>query len=139
MADRKLFSARVGKQISIFIENRPGTLGEVIDHLRENGINMLALSLSEGLDGGYLRVIVDRHAAAVVSLEKKGHLVLERAVVLLDVANQPGGMAAAIDRWAKAGINLEYAYSATGPGADQSLIVAKVADPRKAIAALKLD
>jgi len=138
MAEKKLFSARKGKQISIFIENRPGTLGAVIDHLRQAGINMLALSLSEGLDGGYLRVIVDKYAAAVKALQAKGHLVLERDVVLLEVANEPGGMASAVDKWARAGINLEYAYSATGPGTDHSLIVARVPDPRKAIQALKI-
>ena len=45
-------------------------------------------------------------------------------------------LAAAIDRWAKAGINLEYAYSATGPGAERSLIIAHVSDLPKALAAL---
>ncbi len=133
----KLFSARAGKQISIFIENRPGTLGAVIDLLRKNRINMLALSLSEGLEGGYLRIIVDHHGAAVKTLRANGHLVMERDVVLLEVSNAPGGMASAIDQWAKAGINLDYAYSATGPGADVSLIVAKVPDVRSAINALK--
>jgi hypothetical protein len=140
MAPKKLFSAHVGKQISIFIENRPGTLGHVIDLLRAEGINMLALSLSEGLEGGYLRVIVDqrKHGQAVRVLRAKGILVIERVVVLLEVANQPGGMASAIDLWAKAGINIEYAYSATGPGADHSLIIARVPNAREAIAALRL-
>lgn len=137
MTQKKLFNVRTGRQLSIFIENRPGTLGAVIDHLRQAGINMLALSLSEGLDGGYLRVIVDKYAPAVKTLQAKGYLVLERDVVLLEVANEPGGMASAIDKWAKSGINLEYAYSATGPGADHSLIVAKVPDVRKAIQALE--
>ena len=100
---------------------------------------MLALSLSEGLDGGYLRIIVSNYDEAVKVLRANGHLVLERRVVLLEVANEPGGMASAIDRWAKAGINIEYAYSATGPGAGHSLIIAKVPDPTKAIRALRVD
>lgn len=130
---QKLFSAKPGKQISVFLENRPGTLSAVIDTLREGGINMLALSLSEGLDIGYLRIIVDQHEEAVAVLKKAGHLVIERDVALLTVANEPGGLASAIDVWAKAGINVEYAYSADDASADKSLIVARVNDLKKAI------
>ena len=138
MSDKKLFSAKAGKQISIFLENRPGTLSEVIDLLRKHQVNMLALSLSEGLDVGYVRIIVDDFKKARTVLEADKHLVLVKDVVLLEVANQPGGMASAIDKWAKAGINLEYAYSATGPGADHSLIVARVNDPALAIRTLEI-
>lgn len=137
MSKKKLFSAKKGRQISIFLENRPGTLSEVIDNLREGGVNMLALSLSEGLDIGYLRIIVDQHANAIALLKKTGHLVIERDVALLAVANEPGGLASAIDAWAKAGINVEYAYSADDARADQSLIVARVNDLDKAIRVLR--
>ena len=138
MSDKKLFSAKAGKQISIFLENRPGTLSEVVDLLRKHQVNMLALSLSEGLDVGYVRIIVNNFKKARTVLEANKHLVLVKDVVLLEVANQPGGMASAIDKWAKAGINLEYAYSATGPGTDHSLIVARVNDPALAIRTLEI-
>jgi hypothetical protein len=133
MKERKLFSAKCGRQISIFIDNRLGALGEVIDTLRAGGVNMLALSLSEGLEIGYLRLIVDQQAQAVKVLRAAGHLVIERDVVLLEVANKPGGLASAIDQWAKAGVNIEYAYSADDNVKDRSLIVVRVADPEKAI------
>jgi len=133
---KKLFSAKAGRQISVFLENRPGTLSEVIDTLREGGVNMMALSLSEGLDIGYLRIIVDRHDEAVKLLKSKGHLVIERDVVLLAVANEPGGLARAIDVWAKAGINVEYAYSADDAAPERSLIVARVNDVKKALSVL---
>ena len=138
MKNQQLFSAKIGQEISIFIENRPGTLSSVIDTLREAGVNMLALSMSEGQDAGYVRIVADRVPAAVQALEGARHLLRVRDVVLIEVANQPGGMAAAIDRWARAGINIDYAYSATGAGADHSLIVAKVPDAERAIAALHL-
>ncbi len=131
----KLFSAKAGKQISVFLENRPGTLSEVINALRDGGVNMMALSLSEGLDIGYLRIIVDHHEAAVQLLRAKGQLVIERDVALLTVANEPGGLARAIEVWAKAGINVEYAYSADDAAPDRSLIVARVNDVAKAIKA----
>ncbi len=133
MPENKIVSARLGHQISVFLENRPGTLGSVIDVLREGGINMLALSLSEGLEIGYLRVTVDKLADARNALQKSGHLVLEREVLLLEVVNEPGGLAAAIDRLATANINVEYAYSADSPTPKTSMIVIRVADPSAAI------
>jgi hypothetical protein len=128
-----LYNARPGKQISVFIENRVGALSEVIDVLREAGVNMLALSLSEGLDIGYLRITVDQLGPAEKVLRDAGHLCYERDVLLLEVANAPGGLAHGIDALAKAGINIEYAYSASGPGSDRSLIVVRVADVTAAI------
>jgi hypothetical protein len=130
------YSVRIGHQISVFIENRPGTLGGVIDSLREGGVNMLALSLSEGLDIGYLRITVDDLAAARAALQGAGQLVLERAVLLVEVDNAPGGLAAVIDRLAAAAINVEYAYSANSPSSDRSMIVLRVAHPEAAVAAL---
>ena len=136
MANKKLLSARQGKQLSVFVENRPGALAGVIDLLRENGINMLALSLSEGLELGYLRIIADRNEEAKNVLHKHGHLVFDRDVLLLEVINQPGGLAAPIDILAKAGVNLDDAYCASGSAPDRSLIVIRVDDIEKAKKAL---
>jgi len=136
MDTAKKYTARIGHQISVFIENRPGTLGAVIDVLRENNINMLALTLSEGLEIGYLRITVDKLEEAKSCLQKSGHLVLEREVLLLEVANVPGGLAAAIDALAGNGINVEYAYSADSPTPASSMIIVRVADPAAALAVL---
>jgi hypothetical protein len=130
------YTARIGHQISVFIENRPGTLGAVIDVLRENKVNMLALSLSEGLEIGYLRIAVDKLDVARECLKKSGHLVLEREVLLFEVPNTPGGLAAVVDQLARNGVNIEYAYSANSPSSDRSMIVVRVTDPRGALALL---
>ena len=99
------YVAKIGHQISVFIENHPGTLGSVVDVLRENNVNMLALTLSEGQDIGYLRIAVDQLDAARDCLKQAGHLVLERDVLLLEVSDQPGGLAAAVDHLARCDIN----------------------------------
>lgn len=130
------YSARIGHQISVFIENRPGTLGSVIDVLRENKVNMLALSLSEGLEIGYLRIAVDKLSEAKTCLQQSGHLVLEREVLLFEVNNTPGGLAAVVDQLAQKGVNIEYAYSANSPAPDRSMIVVRVTDPHGALALL---
>ena len=131
------YAARLGYQISVFIENRPGTLGSVIDVLRENNVNMLALTLSEGLDIGYLRIAVDKLDDARDCLKKANHLVLEREVLLLEVSNKPGGLAEVIDTLARKKINVEYAYSANSPSGDRSMIVVRVADPAAVLKVLE--
>ena len=136
MKNEKLYSAKIGHQISVFIENRPGAMAQVMDILRDAKVNMLALALNEGLDIGYLRITVDDLSGAKKALESAEHLVIEREVILLEVANKPGGFASASDRWAKAGINIEYAYSATSPSSDRSVIVVRVGDAKKALAVL---
>jgi len=132
----KSYSARIGHQISVFVENRPGTLGGVIDILRENKVNMLALSLSEGLEIGYLRITVDKLAEAKASLQQAGQLVLEREVLLIEVDNSPGALAAVVDQLAKRGVNIEYAYSANSPAPNRSMIVVRVTDPQGALVLL---
>jgi len=132
----KSYSARIGHQISVFVENRPGTLGSVIDILRENKVNMLALSLSEGLEIGYLRITVDKLAEAKACLQKAGQLVLEREVLLIEVDHTPGGLAAVVDQLAQKGVNIEYAYSANSPAPNRSMIVVRVTDHQGVLALL---
>ena len=46
------------KQISVFVENKPGMLAALADVLNENGINMRALSLAETKDFGIIRLMI---------------------------------------------------------------------------------
>ncbi|HMP73186.1 MAG TPA: ACT domain-containing protein [Kiritimatiellia bacterium] len=137
MGDDLLIRATVGHQISVYLDNRPGSLAETIDLLGAHNINLLALSLSEGLEIGYLRITVDNLEGARTCLEAAGHLVHDREVILLEVANRPGGLAAAIDKLAARGVNIEYAYSADSPRPDHSLIVVRVEDVARGLAALE--
>ena len=97
---------------------------------------MVAMSLSEGLELGYLRIVVDNHDEAKKVLHAKGHLVLDRDIMLVEVANEPGGLASAIDQLFRAQINVEYAYSANSLKNDHSMIVIRVNDVPKALTAL---
>ena len=132
----KLFSARRAHQITVFIDNKPGTLAAAVDILAAAQVNMFALCLNEGLDIGYLRITVDRLRAAQKALEAAGHLVIGHEVILLEVADKPGGFAAASDRLAAKGINIEYAYSANSPGPRRSMLVVRVSDVGRALRVL---
>ena len=131
------FHTRRGSQISVFLENAPGTLARVAGMLGRRRINILALSVTEGIDHGYVRMVVDRHAEAVRVLRGAGQLVIEKDVVLLELPNRPGAFARVAAQWARAGINLEYAYCANRPDVDQGLVVVRLADTARALAVLR--
>lgn len=126
-----------GKQISVFLENRPGTLAEVTAFFGDKGINIYALTLTGGIDHGYVRLVVDKHADAVRQLKDGGYLVSEREVILLEIPNIPGSLGRVARLWADAGVNLEYAYCAGGPSVQQGLVVVRTEDTDKALTLIK--
>ena len=93
-------------------------------------------SIQEGIDHGYIRMVVDRHPEAVEALRAAGYLVLERDIVLLELSNRPGSLMRTARRWADAEVNLEYAYCANGPDIPSGFVVARLSDPERGLAAL---
>ena len=77
------------KQISVFLENRPGTLNEMTKILADNKIDMRALSVSETKDFGIARIIVDDVFAATNTLKKEGYVASLTPVLAYAV---PGGV-----------------------------------------------
>jgi len=128
--------AERGKQIALSMQNEAGNLAELTQFLGEQGINIYALTLTGGIDHGYVRMVVDKHSEAMEALAAHGKLVFERDVVLLEVLNSPGSLGQASKVWAEGGVNIEYVYCAGGPNVEQGLVVVRVDDVDKAIALL---
>ncbi|HBA83469.1 MAG TPA: amino acid-binding protein [Verrucomicrobia bacterium] len=125
-----------GKQISVFLDDKPGTLANVAAVLGSHHINIYALSLAEGIGHGYVRLVVNKHDEARQILHDAGELVMERDVLLLELSNQPGSLGVIAQVLSEKGINLDYAYCAGGPSVDKGLIVIKVDDTDKALEVL---
>ena len=116
--------ARIEKQLSIFLENRPGGLARICGTLAEAGINVLALSVHDTVDHAIIRLLADRPVKALLILEQLGLYILETDVIVLEVANQPGSLADIARKLARADINIEYAYcSATSSQGNGCLIL----------------
>ena len=124
------------KQISIFIENKPGKLASICRALAADGISIVALSLADTADFGIVRMIVDDHVKGCSTLAAAGFAVRETEVVVVTVPDRPGGMADLMERFDKAGVDIQYAY-AYAPGAgDKAVLVIKFSDNEKALTAL---
>lgn len=125
------------RQISMFLENRPGQLSAVCRDLAEAGINIVTLSLADTSDFGIVRMIVDDHDRAKEVLTEKGHVVNVREVIGVCVPDRPGGMADVMVALDKAGANIEYSYAFAFHRGEKAVLVFRFTDNAKAESALK--
>lgn len=114
------------QQISVFVENRPGTLAEVLGVLKEHAINLRALSVADTADFGILRMIVNDPAKVERILRGGGYAVKSTPVLTMTIDDTPGGLLEKMDRLNAAGINVEYVYAFATTSAHEARVVIKV-------------
>ena len=124
------------KQISVFLENRPGTLNEMTKILADNKIDMRALSVSETKDFGIARLIVDDVFAATNTLKKEGYVASLTPVLAYAVPDEPGGLHHLLGEFNAAQVNIEYMYAFLGGKRGQAYMIFRVTDTKRAEAAL---
>ena len=125
------------RQISIFLENKPGQLSTICRALADAGINIATLSLADTADFGIVRMIVDDHEKAKAVLAEKGHVANVREVIAVCVPDRPGGMAEVMQVLDKAGVNIEYSYAFAFHRGEKAVLVFRFSDNAKAERALK--
>jgi len=124
------------RQISIFVENRPGRLADITAVLAENGIDIRALSIADTTDYGILRLIVSDPEAAIRVLKAADLAVSATQVLGIGIPDVPGGFAKALRILADAGVSVEYAYAFVSPRAGSAYVILRVEDNGKAAQAL---
>ena len=125
------------KQISVFVENKPGAMNAMTNVLAENNIDMRALSLAETKDFGIVRIIVDNVYAATTVLKDAGYVHSVTPVVGVAIPDTPGGLNRVLQVLAAVGVNVEYMYAFLGgKDAEHAYMILRVEDPTAAAAAL---
>ena len=99
------------KQLSIFIENKGGTLIKVLDLLSKAGIQIIASTIADTKDYGIYRVLCNNPAQAYIILKDAGINVQLSDVIALSIDDQPGRAAEAIKEISAAGVSILYLYS----------------------------
>ena len=124
------------KQLSVFLENRPGKLYELTALLAEKGIDMRALSIAETTDFGIARLIVnDAYGAAQVLRE--GQFIAQFSDVLaFAVPDEPGGLHHLLGEFNAAQVNIEYMYAFLGGKRGQAYMIFRVTNTEIAEKAL---
>ena len=124
-------------QISVFLENKPGTLTAMTGLLAENHIDMRALSLAETNDFGIVRLIVDDVYKATTVLKDGGFIHQLTPVLAVMIPDEPGGLHKVLEVLTQAQVNVEYMYACLGGGdVDHAYMIFRVQDPKAAGAAL---
>ena len=114
------------KQISIFLENRPGQLRDITDSLEKKDINIRAITVAETADYGIIRLIVQEPDKAMEILREQEFLARLSDVVAVAVNDRPGGLAELLDLMIGADINIEYMYSVFGKTEGKAFMSFKV-------------
>ncbi|MGN0968274.1 MAG: acetolactate synthase [Oscillospiraceae bacterium] len=125
------------KQISVFLENKPGMLHTMTDVLAKNNIDMRALSLAETNDFGIVRIIVDDVYNATTVLKDEGFVHNVTPVLGVSIPDEPGGLNRVVAVLNEARINVEYMYAFLGgKDVNHAYMIFRVQDLKAAAAAL---
>ncbi len=125
------------KQLTVYVQNKKGSMAALTDVLAENGVNIRALSIAETEDFGLLRIIVNDEEAATKILEDNGYLIKAIDVVGVKIGDKPGALTAALNVLDKADVNVEYLYAFMARTEKHAYVVLRVEDNAKAEAALE--
>ena len=124
------------RQISVFLENRPGALHEFTQILEAHNIDLRALSLAESEDFGIVRVIVDDPLRASQVLKEEGYVSSMTKVLAVEIEDKPGALVGILNVLGEKKINLEYMYAFLAKKANSAFVVFRVADNDEAIRVL---
>ncbi|MGQ9622251.1 MAG: acetolactate synthase [Candidatus Caldatribacteriaceae bacterium] len=120
------------KQVSVFLENKPGSLYEVLRRLKEWGVNLRALSLADTAEFGVLRFIVENPEAIVAKLKEERFAATLTEVLAVGVEDRPGGLCDVVEVLTQSNIPIEYLYAFVSPQGEKAYVVLRVEDLEKA-------
>ena len=124
------------KQISIFIENKKGSLAEVTKFIADRKINLKALSIADTQDFGILRIITDKPDEARDMLKNEGYTVTATSVLAVELTDAPGSMASILSVLSESDISVEYTYAFMSTVENKAYMIFRVDDNNKATKAL---
>ena len=121
------------KQISVFLENKPGKLKEMTGVLAAHNVDMRALSLAETKDFGIARLVVDDVFEATNILKEADFIASMTSVLAVAVPDEPGGLDKLLEIFAEANVNIEYMYAFIGgKDTNHAYMIFRVADTKAA-------
>src|SRR5512136_2213718 len=99
------------KQISLFVENRPGRMAKVAKTLFDAGVNIRALTIAEAGDFGVIRMVVDDPEKGYQVLKDNAFTVSTTEVLAVEMKDTPGGLYEIVSSLGMNNVNVDYAYA----------------------------
>ena len=111
------------KQISVFLGNTTGRLGDVTKTLANAGVNLRAISIADTADFGILRLIADNTDKAIDTLGQAGFTTRLTDVIAVEIEDVPGSLAKLMELFQQ--INIEYLYASLEGQAGKAVVIFK--------------
>lgn len=124
------------KQLSIFVDDKSGSLKEVTKILGEAGIKIRTVSVSEIGEFGIIRIVVDSIKVPMKILQEKGFTVGSTEVLVIDLGKNSGGISYIAEIFEKNEVNIEHAYT-SGTKSNGGALIVKVDDTEAGDKALR--
>ena len=122
-------------QVSVFLENKPGTLNRMTEVLAANKINIRALSLADTSEFGIVRMLVNDVFEAVNILKENNFVAILTPVLVYAIDDEAGYLNQLLNKFSETAVNIEYMYAFAGR--ERAYMIFRVSDTKKAEAALK--
>ena len=120
------------KQISLFVENRPGRTAKVAKTLSDAGVNIRALTIAEAGDFGVIRMVVDDPEKGYKVLKDNAFTVSMTDVLAVEMKDAPGGLYEIVNTLGQNNVNVDYAYAFVTAKAQRAMLILRVDDIVKA-------
>lgn len=121
------------KQLSLFVENKPGSLFPICKVLKDNNISIRTLSLADTAQFGILRLLVKEWEKARDVLTAAGFIVKVTDVIALPVEDRPGGLSELLEIVDKHNISVEYMYAFTFGHEQTAVMVFRFENPEETL------
>jgi hypothetical protein len=125
------------RQLTVWVPDRPGMLGEVGSALGEKKANIRAFNAWVEGQQGAIRIIVDKHAAAKKAIAAHGWEATEEEVLEVALADSPGSLGRITQKLGQAGVNIRYAYAGSAKSARRVNVFFGVSDLKAALKAAR--
>jgi len=127
----------VATQFSIFMVNKPGVLAQVLGEFARAKINIVAVTMTDSVEHGVMRIIFTTPKKAEDVLIKTNMPYNRTEVLCVNIDNKAGALAAVVEKLAKNHVNISYAYCTAGAKGGRTTGVLKIADVKKAMKILQ--
>lgn len=119
------------RQLSVFLENKKGTLHEITDVLAKADIDLRSMCIADTSDYGIVRIIANDPDKALETLNASGHTANIRKVTAFAVPDCPGGLAKVLSILETNGVDIEYMYALVTTSVDKAYAVMRTDDDIK--------
>lgn len=121
------------KQVSVFVENRPGRLQAMLQALKEAGSNIKTIFIADTSGFGIARLMFSDLEKGAEALRQAGFALTITDVLAVTVPDTPGSLLERVTKpLAAAGVNIDYIYSYPDLQEGKGVIILKVSDLEKA-------